>query len=53
MKLKSLLIVGVPPIVVVGAIAAFNPSVLTWPMVAIIGVVIGVFGAFALRLFEG
>lgn len=32
MKLKNMLIVGVPPVAVVGSIAIFNPSALTWPM---------------------
>jgi hypothetical protein len=51
-RLKPALIVLAPPVLVVSAIAIFNPAVLTWPVVGVLSVAIGVFGGFAMRFFD-
>lgn len=52
MKFHHLLITGLPPVAVIGAIAYFNPTILTWPMVAILSVVFGVVGALTSRYID-
>jgi len=52
MRFKSALIVFTPPVLVVAAIAIYSPTSLTWPVVGVLSVVIGVFGGFAMRLFD-
>lgn len=52
MKFKTALIAFGPGVLVVGAIAYFNPVVLTWPVVLTLAVVIGGLGAAATSLLE-
>lgn len=52
MKLKPALIVFTPPALAVAAVAVFNPAALTWPVDVAAAVAIGVFCAFAMRLFD-
>jgi len=52
MRSKTLLIVLVPPLAALTAVAVFNPEALTWPLVGVVSVVVGVFGAFVSRLLE-
>jgi hypothetical protein len=51
-KLKSALLVFTPPVLAVGTVALINPSILTWPVVFGLAIVMGIFGGAAMMLFE-
>lgn len=53
MRIKTALIAAVPVVLVVLAIAYFNPEILTWPVVCLLAVVFGVVGAISARIIDG
>lgn len=52
MKIKPAIIIYTPLVLVLASVAIFNPAALTWPVVAMLAVGFGVFGGFAMRLFD-
>ncbi len=52
MKLKHVLIIYTPLVLVILAVAIFNPKVLTWPVVGVLALAFGIFGGFAMKLFN-
>lgn len=52
MKIKTLFFVAGPIVMVLGSIACFNPDVLTWPVAAAVGLVLGVSGGVAARIVD-
>ncbi|HCG8016786.1 TPA: hypothetical protein NJ480_004498 [Vibrio parahaemolyticus] len=52
MKYKSQIIVFTPLILIVIAIAIFNPDLLNFPDVLLVVVTLGVFGAIGLRIIN-
>jgi len=52
MKIKTILIAASPAALVVGAIAIFNPDVLTWTVVAGLSIVLGISIGVAARIIE-
>lgn len=52
MKIKTVLIAAGPVVSVAGAIAYFNPAILTWPVVAGLSLVCGVLSGIATHIAE-
>ncbi len=49
MKLKSIVVAVGPPAIIIVAMAWLRPEMLTWPFIAVAGLVMGVFAALVSR----
>lgn len=52
MKIKYVASVLIPPVLCVGGAILASPEVMSWPLVIGLAVILGVFSALALRLFD-